>query len=164
MGPHKNVKLTHLGKYIWHAGVSPGQWLRPTHQTRTPHSSLGPSLTNLTTLNWCLSRSRLMVMWDQTLQHSLSVLVRRTFGFKALQTCTRALIWRLKDVLFRSRHRHCISLSINFHSAEIESVVIKIYLKYSHIFGRLLIALIVMAGADTMPALRLETVLAFLLT
>ena len=90
--------------------------------------------------------------------------MRRTFGFKALQTCTRALIWRLKDVLFRSRHRHCISLSINFHSAEIESVVIKIYLKYSHIFGRLLIALIVMAGADTMPALRLETVLAFLLT
>ena len=58
-----------------------------------------------------------------------------------------------KDVLFRSCHRHCISLSINFHSAEIESVVIKIYLKYSHIFGRLLITLIVMAGPDTMSAL-----------
>ena len=95
--------------------------------------------------------SRLMVMWVQTLQHSLSVSVRG-FRFRAKLGPGWCEGWP-KDVLFRSCHRHCISLSINFHSAEIESVVIKIYLKYSHIFGRLLITLIVMAGPDTMSAL-----------
>ena len=147
MGPHKNVKLTHLGKYIWHAGVrlaSQSEEGRPTHQTHSdPVLQIWQPWTGV---------------WAEPADGNVSP------DTSAFTFCFSQRIWIQsqarpwcegwpKDVLFRSCHRHCISLSINFHSAEIESVVIKIYLKYSHIFGRLLITLIVMAGPDTMSAL-----------
>ena len=132
-------------------GSAPAGWAgRPTRQTHTPHSdpvlqiwqpwtavsepqpANGNVRPGTSAFTFCFSKRNI---WIQ----SFSTHRRPDLG--------------LKNVLFRSRHRHCISLSINFHSAEIESVVIKIYLKYSHIFGRLLIALIVMAGPDTKPAL-----------